>query len=306
MRFEDAYLKYIEFATDRQKIQSVGTLKQRFNSSILPFYKDYDIYKTDVNDFINWQHYCLEQNYSNGYLRGLYYVMCAFFEYCVLFLGLECNIAKKAGNFRMNNIKVEHDFYTLNEFKVFIKGFDNIVYKEFFILMFFTGLRPGEAMALRFSDLKKFSISVNKTISEHTFNGSRVVCDPKSLSSFRTVEIDKKLYNELFDLKDFYLKKYNDFEYDYFIFGGKKPLSPTSINRYKKLACDKVGIRPIKLHEFRHSHASLLNSSNVSLQQIKERLGHSNINITSDVYVHLTNKDKKRITRILNLFRLFF
>ena len=216
MRFEDAYLKYIEFAIDRQKKQSVGTLKQRFNCSILPFFKDYDIYKINVNDFFEWQHFCLQKNYSNGYLRGLYYVMCAFFEYCVLFLDLKCNIAKKAGNFRMLNIKVEHDFYTLNEFKHFIKGFDNVIYKQFFIFLFFTGCRPGEAMALRFSDLHKYFISINKTISEHSFDGSRVISDPKSLSSYRKIEIDKKLYKDLFKLKLLYNKEFKCFNYDYY------------------------------------------------------------------------------------------
>ena len=98
----------------------------------------------------------------------------------------------------------------------------------------------------------------------------------------------------------------NGFREDWFIFGGIKPLAPTTINRYKFSACKKMNIRPIKLHEFRHSHASLLQSSDISIQQIKERLGHSDIRITSEVYVHLTNKDKKRITRILNLFRMFF
>lgn len=81
-------------------------------------------------------------------------------------------------------------------------------------------------------------------------------------------------------------------------------MAPTTINRHKKNACLKANIRPIKLHEFRHSHATLLHSKNVSLQSIKERLGHSNINVTMNVYVHLTDRHKKRITRILNLLRL--
>lgn len=306
MRFEDAYLKYIEFVKDRQTPQSYGTLKYRFETKILPYFKDYDIYSIKEIDYLNWQHSILIKNYSDNYNKNLHYLVSGFFEYCVLFLNLESNICRKVGNFKLHNIKVEHDFYTLKEFKKFIRGFDNFIYKQFFVFMFFVGTRPGEAMALRFSDLSYCSISINKTISEHSFDGHRVIDAPKTLSSFRTIDIDKKLYVELLKLKKFYIKKYNDLDFDYYIFGGKKPLAPTTINHYKKIACDKVGIRPIKLHEFRHSHASLLNSSNIPLQQIKERLGHSNVNITSDVYVHLTNKHKKRITRTLNLFRLFF
>lgn len=170
--------------------------------------------------------------------------------------------------------------------------------------MFFVGTRPGEAMALRFSDLGNYCVSINKTISEHSFNGSRIIDDPKSLSSYRTLSIDKKLYNNLLKLKKYYIEKYGIEDYDYYIFGGLKPLAPTTINRYKKNACFKANIRPIKLHEFRHSHATLLHSCNIPLQSIKERLGHSDIRVTMDVYVHLTDKNKKRITRILNLLRL--
>ncbi len=306
MKFEDAYFRYLEYVKDKQKIQSVGSLEQKFNKWILPYWKDYNIYNITELDYLYWQHYILKENFSNNTLKNLHYLMSGFFEYCVLFLDIKCNITKKVGNFKMQNIKVEHDFYTLKEFKHFIKGFDNIIYKEFFIFMFYCGTRPGEAMALRFSDLDYHSISISKTISEHSFEGTRIVDSPKSISSFRKIDIDTKLYKELLNLKNIYIKKYNNSSFDYYIFGGMKPLAPTSINRYKLEACNKMNIRPIKLHEFRHSHASLLYNFKIPMQQIKERLGHSNINVTMEFYVHLNDKNKKRITRILNLFRLFY
>ena len=80
----------------------------------------------------------------------------------------------------------------MKEFKKFIKCVDNNVYKQFFYLMYFTGTRPGEAMALKFSDLYFNEISINKEISEHCINGSGVIDSTKSISSYRTVFIDKK------------------------------------------------------------------------------------------------------------------
>ena len=304
MKFEDAYREYLKYVSVKQKITSRGTLEQRFESKILPFFKDYNIYDIKEIDYLNWQSYIISFNLSNDFVKGLHYLMCGFYDYCIIFLDLKINIPRKVGQFKLKNIKTKHDFYTLSEFKKFIKCFDNNIYKQFFNLMFFTGTRPGEAMALRFSDLDYCSISINKTISEHSYNGSRVICDPKSLSSYRNITIDKSLYKSLLELKVFYINFYNDSDFDYYIFGGKNPLAPTTINRYKNKACVLANIRPIKLHEFRHSHASLLQSFNFPLQFIKERLGHSDIRITSDVYVHLTDKHKKRITRILNLLRL--
>ena len=304
MKFEDAYKEYLKYVAIKQKIQSRGILEQRFKNRILPFFKDFDIYSIKEIDYLNWQDEIEKYNYSDNYKKNLHYLISGFFEYCILFYGLNTNIAKKVGCFKLKNVKTKHDFYTLKEFKKFIKCFDNEVYKQFFNLMFFTGTRPGEAMALRFSDLSYCSISINKTISEHSFNGHRVVDDPKSICSYRFVSIDKKLYKSLINLKKLYIKKYNDLNFDYYIFGGKIPLSPTSINRYKKKACVFANIRPIKLHEFRHSHASLLNSLSVSVNDIKDRLGHEDVKITSSVYIHSTDKNKKRITRILNLLRL--
>lgn len=304
MKFEDAYREYLKYVSIKQKIQSKGILEQRFQNKILPFFCNYNIHDIKEIDYLNWQHEIEKYNYSDNYKKNLHYLISGFFEYCILFYGLKSNIAKKVGCFKLKNIKTEHDFYTLNEFKRFIKCVDNNIYKQFFTFMFFTGCRPGEAMALRFSDLEYCSISISKTISEHSYNGSRVVCDPKSICSYRVISIDKKLYNNLLSLKDFYIKKYKRTNYDYYIFGGFKPLAPTSINRHKNKACLLANIRPIKLHEFRHSHASLLNSFNVSINDIKDRLGHEDVKITSSVYIHSTDKNKKRIMRILNLLRL--
>lgn len=305
MKFEDAYNQYLIYIEYKQKEQSKKTLKERFKNRILPYWSDYDIYEITENDYILWQKEIEIHNYCNNYKNGLHYLMTSFLDYCMIFHNLKINVAKRVGPFKLKNEKTKHDFYSLKEFKIFIKNLDNEVYKQFFNLMFYTGTRPGEAMALRFSDLSYNSISINKTISEHYINGSRYTADPKSLSSFRDIHIDKKLYKSLLKLKKYYDNKYNALNFDYYVFGGIKPLAPTTINRHKKKACEKANLRPIKLHEYRHSHASLLYDRNIPIQLIKERLGHSNINTTMGVYVHLTKRQEKRVVRTLNFLRLF-
>lgn len=304
MKFEDAYNKYLIFIDNKQKQQSKKTLKERFNKRILPYWKDYDIYNINEFDYINWQNSIEELNFSYNYKNGLHYLISGFFEFCILYLGMKQNIASKVGPFKLGNKTVTHDFYTLKEYKRFIKNVDNEVYKQFFNLMYYTGTRPGEAMALKFSDLNYKCIYINKTISEHTINGSRVIDDPKTTSSFRYVNIDRKLYKDLLRLKKLYNKKYSLKDFDYYIFGGIKPLAPTSINRHKKNACKKANLRPIKLHEYRHSHASLLYNYKIPMQAIKERLGHANINTTMGIYVHLTKRQEKRVSYTLSFLRL--
>ena len=128
----------------------------------------------------------------------------------------------------------------------------------------------------------KYYIDINKTIDEH---GTREIGTPKSINSYRKIKIDKKLYNHLI--------KYNSENYDYFIFGGLKSLAPTTINRYKEKACIKANLRKIKLHEFRHSHASLLINNNILIHEILKRLGHSDISITLNTYTHAEKNKKK-------------
>lgn len=304
LNFLQAYEQYLVYIENRQKEQSKKTLKERFKNRILPYFKDYNIFEITEIDYVKWQNEIEKYNFCNNYKNGLHYLMVSFLDYCIVFYDLKYNVAKRVGAFKLKNEKTVHNFYTLKDFKRFIKYVDDEVYKQFFTLMFFTGTRPGEAMALKFSDINNRVMSINKTISEHCINGVRLIDTPKSMSSCREIVIDKKLYKDLLKLKKFYENKYMLKNYDYFVFGGLKPLAPTTINRHKEKACKLAKMPKIKLHEFRHSHASLLYSNNIDIQSIKERLGHSSIKTTSNIYVHLTEKHKKRVLRKLNFMRI--
>lgn len=61
----------------------------------------------------------------------------------------------------------------------------------------------------------------------------------------------------------------------------------------------------IKLHEFRHSHATLLVSKKIMIKEVSRRLGHSNCKITLDVYTHATKEHEKRVLKTLNFIRFF-
>lgn len=302
MRFEDAYEEYLLFARKQQKKQSFSTLSYNFNSRILPYFKNMYLENITSKTIIEWQDFILDQDYSNNYNRGLYYLLSGFFEFCQIHYNFDKRILSDIGCFKKKYEEKKTDFYNLEEFKRFIKYVDDEVYKQFFNLMFFTGVRPGEAMALKFSDLSNGYIKITKTIESH---GKREIGTPKTFSSIRKIKIDKILEKDLLQLKKIY-KEREKVDLDFYIFGGMKPLSPTTINRHKFRACNKANLRSITLHQFRHSHATLLLQNGIMINEVSRRLGHSKVSTTLDIYTHTDLTQEKRVFSTLNSLRFNF
>lgn len=302
MLWKEAYKEYLKYVDIKYKPQTKRSLIERFDSKINPYFKDFNIYKIKEVDYLNWQIKIEKNNYSNNYKKNLHYLMTGFFEYLIKYFNVKKNIPKIVGNFKLENEQKIYNTYNIKQFKKFIKCFDNEVYKQFFNLMFFTGTRPGEAMALRFSDLKNNIIYIKRDIDEH---GNRTESSVKTKSSIRKIAIDKKLKHDILNLKKIYLKKYKYYNEDFYIFGGIKPLAPTTINRYKIKACNKANLKPIKLHEFRHSHATLLIEKGMMINEVSRRLGHSNTSITLNIYSHARKEHEKKVIKTLNFLRLF-
>lgn len=294
--FLDVYYDYLLYAKKKRKNQSYLDLKYKFDKYVLPFFENMYLEDITSKTILEWEDFVLSFNYSNNHNQNIYYVLSGFGEYCKIFYGFDKTIISNVGCFKKKYEEDKHDFYNLKEFKQFIIYVDDEVYKQFFCLMYFTGLRPGEAMALKFKDLSNGYIKVCKTIESH---GKRVLTTPKTYSSNRNVKIDSKLEKDLLNLKNIY-KDFND---DFFIFGGKKPLAPTTINRRKLKACKKANLRPITLHQFRHSHATLLLDKGIMINEVSRRLGHSKVSTTLNIYCHTDLTQEKRVFDTLNSLR---
>lgn len=303
MSFEEAYEEFKIYASKLHKKESFESLCRDFNCKILPYFKGRNIYNLTEKDILRWKDELLSYDYSKKYLSKIYYVFSIFFDYCCLYYDIDSNIVRNVGNFKVQPKKKNSDYYTLNEFDLFISGFDNIIYKSFFILMFYTGCRPSEAMALKFSDVKDNYLSIDKSIERR---GSRDLCTTKNVYSVRNVVLCKKVIKCISELKKYYTVKYGKFSNDYFIFGGIKPLSGTSIDRYKLKACEKVNIRPITQHQFRHSYATYLISNGIPINTVSKLLGHSSVDTTAKIYIHQDLTQEKRVLDTLNSYNFSF
>ena len=96
------------------------------------------------------------------------------------------------------------------------------------------------------------------------------------------------------------MKKYKIGRENYkFVFAGDRPLAETSIARVKNAACSEAKVKKIRIHDFRHSHASLLISNGASIVSVAKRLGHNDIEQTLNTYAHMMPKEDDYIINIL-------
>lgn len=281
--FESVYDEYLKYCSKRLKAQGLDTITQNFKNHILPYFKGMYIDKLSKLDILKWQDKILEKNYSNRFNNALYYRFSAFMTFCVDYGYIKENLVLQVRKFPKKVEIKEHKVFTYSEFIKFRHHFEDYVIKEYYNFMYFYGTRRGEAMALRFSDLDGKYIHIRHNIQRR---GNRELDTPKNQSSVRTLKISLIERFRIYHLKSYYIKKYGNTETDYFIFGGVKPLSSTTADRYKKEACKKAKLHLITQHEFRHSYASRKVRKTKNIVKVSKSMGHSRISTTLDIYTH--------------------
>lgn len=283
MRFEDAYEEFKIYAEKRHKKQGFITILQDFNNHILPYFIGKNLNELIKPDFINWQNIILEKNFSNKYNAKVYYVFNTFIKFCIYYNYLNNNFLLEVGRFPRKIENKQHTTYTLLQFLKFRRYLTDYVIKQFFNFMYFYGTRPSETMALRFIDIKKGYACIIHSLHR---KGDRDLDTPKNQSSIRAIKLNVFMIFRIWLLKKYYLKKYGAFSNDYFIFGGQKPLAPTTVDRIKKNAYLKAKLPPITQHEFRHSYATRKIHRHVPVDVVSRNMGHSKVSTTVDVYLH--------------------
>ena len=163
------------------------------------------------------------------------------------------------------------------EFNQFIEQVPEGYYKAFFTFQYWTGCRRGEGMAICKDDIDGNVVHIWHSI-KHYSNGFMPL---KTDSSERYITLDKKTYE--------YLKPYIE-DASPFVFGGNRSLPISNIQREFTRAIKVSGVKPIRIHDLRHSHASYLLSNNVPPVAVRDRLGHASLNQTLSTYAHLMKK----------------
>lgn len=223
--------------------------------------------------------------------------------------GITMELMKKNPMQRVILPKIKRDtrkfdnFYSKEELNTFLRDAKqyNFRYFMFFRLLAYSGMRKGECLALKWSDIdfKNNTIDVNKSLASGENN--RLYLSPcKTKSSVRILDMDTttmKYLNEwrLKQQKEMFKLGINFLSNDNLIFANSKGTYTvlSKPQRWDNAICKKYDLRHIKVHGFRHTHASLLFDAGVSMKDVKERLGHSDITTTMNIYTHVTENKAK-------------
>ena len=185
------------------------------------------------------------------------------------------------------------DFWTKEEYEIFISGV-NKQSEDYlmFEILFWTGIREGELLALTLSDFDMLNnlLHINKTY--HRINGKDVISTPKTDNSVRTIIIPNFLKEEVQE----YIGQHYGLPENERLF----PIVARTLQKRLKKYEEKTGVKPIRVHDLRHSHVAYLINQGVEPLIIKERLGHKNIQITLNTYGHLYPSRQKAIAEMLD------
>lgn len=318
--FHIVALDYFNELSQTRRKSTLYSYKKDYNNHIKPFFECYNIYKINTKVIKCWADEMKEKNISVTYCNKIYSILKNIFDYAMKYYDLELNPAKMFGRFKTEArkrvvVKDKIRYITKEDFEQFINVIDNPLYKMYFIFLFYTGCRRGEAGALTWKevDFNKKEILICKTLSQDNIGGA--VIQPPKNNKDRIIKMSKTLYDELLKYKRM-VKRYSDFSENWFVFGNGIYLPRTTINRYKTKYFKRLNdgkkeneiIQEITVHEFRHSHVSLLVNEYLKSGQtdttkffvmMSDRLGHT-VEEMQKTYLHLFPTIQNEIVDILD------
>ena len=298
--FKDVFNEYIENKKKKVKKQTINRELVFFRH--LSSIHEEKINNFDLNKYKKFNLYISELPFQADYKNKILGLMKRLISYSKKYYNTSDSINSFVENFKeKNRIKKEMDFFTYEEYKTFDSSITDFDYHTFFEVLYFMGLRQGECQALTWNDINfdKKILNINKTLTTKIKGENWTISSPKTKNSIRVLPIPKNLLN---DLKKMYneANEYSDFSKTWFVFGKTEPFKETTIQKKKNDYCKQANVKQIRIHDFRHSTASLLINQGASITLVSKYLGHSNVSITLDVYSHLYQSELESMTNILN------
>lgn len=291
LTFVKLYEEYKEYTKSRTKESSYYDFCSKSDLHILPYFKDLFVEEITPKMLLEWQNKL--DGFSYRYKFCIRSYLKAILNYADKYYDIP-NKLNKVDGFRNVEMKQEMLFWTPEEFNTFIEKVSREEYRAFFYALYYTGARKGEILATTWSDwdLNNAYLNITKSVTKKVFDTPWAITKPKNESSIRKISLPGLLIDVM--------KQYKIGRENYkFVFSQDKPFADSNIERIQKEACELAEVKKIRLHDFRHSHASLLISGGASIVAVTKRLGHSNIEQTLNTYAHMMPDEDQFLLTIL-------
>ena len=238
---------YFDDMKGRLKANTLKNKRYLVDAKILPFFQELPLNEITPAHVRKWQSDLLAEGLAPTYIKTINNQISAIFNYAVRYYDLQVNPARLAGGVGKKNAD-EMNFWTVEQFTAVHEKVRKLPARTGLSVLFWTGLRIGELLALtpRDLDLDDGTLSVSKSF--QSIDGEEVITEPKTPKSRRVVPVPSKLAAELRE----YMAALYDVGPDDRLF----PFTKHYFRREMLKASEEAGVERIRLHDLRHSHAS--------------------------------------------------
>lgn len=308
----ELYDEYMAAKKHEVRASSYDKTRRILEGNILPILGDVRLDRLSVSTLQGWKNQIAARDIAVSTQKAIYTELRTLLNYAVRMEYLSKNPLTAVGNFKDNDFTPPKDklhYYTAEQFKKFIGKAREFAEADgdlttwgqyvFFAIAYYTGMRKGEINALKWSDIEGDILHVRRSVSQKVKGQGIVETPPKNKTSYRSLQMPLPLIEILNEHRN--RQKANEAYSEAFrICGGDRCLSDTGIENANQKYADAAKLPHIRIHDFRHSHASLLANEGINIQEIARRLGHAKIEQTWNTYAHLYPREEERAVTVLN------
>ena len=277
--FGEYYEIYKEDMIGRLKRNTWLSKEHLIRTKLLPYFADTKMCDIDPKMVMKWQNDMINNHsYARAYILSMHTQLSAILNHAIKYYGLKNNAARIAGNVSLG-AKKEMMFWTKDEYKAFSEAImDKPMSFYAFELLYWTGIRVGELLALTKADFDLINRTMRISKSYQRLEREDVITEPKTPKSVRTIKLPKFLCEEM---EEYFQMLYKIKNTDR-LFPVTKHFLHHELDRGSKIS----GVKRIRVHDLRHSHVSLLINEGFTAVDIASRLGHESQEITYR-YAHM-------------------
>lgn len=296
VQFKSVIHEFLDYKeTQGLKDRSLYDYESMLLGKIYPYFGDVKIKSITIKRVREWQKSLLIQKLSKARCKSLQQLFKQLMRFATREGYIKSNPFDSLDYVYPKTVNKPMEYYTLDDYKRFRNAITSDLDRLIFDMLYFTGMRKGELLARKWSDLDM----TNKTLLINTTWDYRTLRESMSTKTgeARTIYLNDLLINEL-------RQWHEQHPHTRYILQHKtldRPIDKNILpNHYNAIMANLSDLKRIRIHDFRHSHVSFLINNGLDSFRIAERLGHSK-DMVERRYGHLFPDRKAEILNIINV-----